>query len=540
MSNRPTVVLGLLGTTLDAGRGPARWERWRPTVALCQHEDLVVDRLELLHAPQHEELAGRVADDVRQVSPETAVVLRPLVFGDAWDFERVYAALFDLAKTFPFAPEREDYLVHITTGSHVAQICLFLLAESGHLPARLLQTAPGKGEERRGPGSHTIIDLDLSRYDRLRARFEEEKGEAVSFLKAGIATRNARFNALVDEIEKVALASRAPMLLLGPTGSGKSRLARRVYELKRARGKVKGVFAEVNCATLRGDMAASALFGHTRGAFTGAAQSREGLLRRAHQGVVFLDEIGELGADEQALLLRAIEDRVVMPVGSDREIESDFQLLCGTNRDLGQAVVEGRFREDLLARIDLWTFCLPALRDRREDIAPNVEYELERATRELGRKVSLSRDASLTYLAFATSDAALWSANFRDLSASVTRMATLAPSGRIGLAEVEREISRLREGWSRERPFDPGARVRGALGDARAAALDRFDRVQLEDVLSVCAQARSLSSAGRVLYGESRKDKRSPNDADRLKKYLARFGLDFATLARTVDRNEST
>jgi len=131
-----------------------------------------------------------------------------------------------------------------------------------------------------------------------------------------VATRNAEFNRLIEEIEVVALRSKAPMLLTGPTGAGKSRLARRIYELRQQRCGVDGAFVEVNCATLRGDTAMSALFGHKKGAFTGAMSDRPGLLREAQGGMLFLDEIGELGADEQAVLLRAVEEGVYLPVGS--------------------------------------------------------------------------------------------------------------------------------------------------------------------------------------------------------------------------------
>src|SRR5207244_2603721 len=140
-----------------------------------------------------------------------------------------------------------------------------------------------------------IIDLDLSRYDRIASRFQQEQREGVSYLKGGIETRNAAFNRLIDRIEQVAIATRDPLLLMGPTGAGKSRLARRIYELKKARHLIKGAFIDVNCATLRGDGATSALFGHVQGAFTGALKDRSGLLRSADGGVLFLDEIGELG-----------------------------------------------------------------------------------------------------------------------------------------------------------------------------------------------------------------------------------------------------
>jgi transcriptional regulatory protein RtcR len=116
----------------------------------------------------------------------------------------------------------------------------------------------------------------------------------------------------------------------------------------------------------------SALFGHVKGAFTGAVQSRPGLLRSADGGVLLLDEIGELGLDEQAMLLHAIEDKAFLPVGTDREAQSDFQLGAGTNRDLSQAVRIGRFRDDLLARINLWTFRLPGLPRPRDAALPSA------------------------------------------------------------------------------------------------------------------------------------------------------------------------
>src|SRR6185437_12178074 len=147
---------------------------------------------------------------------------------------------------------------------------------------------------------------------------------------------------------------------------------------KKLRHQLPGNFVEVNCATLRGDGAMSALFGHIKGAYTGAVQERAGLLRSANKGLLFLDEIGELGADEQAMLLRALEEKRFLPVGSDKEVQSDFQLIAGTNRDLGQRVREGSFRDDLYARLNLWTFQLPGLADRAEDIEPNLDFELER------------------------------------------------------------------------------------------------------------------------------------------------------------------
>ena len=521
-----TVVLGFVGVQIDSADPARRWDRWRPTVDLCRHEDLEVARFELICDPKHDAIADTLEADIARVSPETEVRRHAMSLKSPWDFEEVYGRLHDLSRTLAFDADEEDLLVHITTGTHVAQICLFLLTESRHFPGRLLQTSPPR---RSGghPGRYTIIDLDLSRYDRIAARFEEEQREGADFLKGGIETRSEAFNRTIDRIEHVAVHSRAPILLTGPTGVGKSALARRIDELRRARRQVEGPFVEVNCATLRGEQAMPALFGHTKGAFTGAMTSREGLMKRADQGTLFLDEIGELGLDEQAMLLRALEEKRFLPVGADQEVESDFQLLAGTNRDLFAAVREGRFREDLLARIQIWTFELPSLSARREDLEPNLDFELRAAGESLGRRVAMNREAREAFLRFATDPATPWERNFRDLNAAVVRMATLAGSHRIGVGEVAEEVARLRSSWSARESLDSDELLERVLGSDRVADLDRFDRVQLADVLEVCGASRSLSEAGRTLFAASRARKASSNDADRLRKYLAKFGLAF-------------
>lgn len=523
--SRKTVVLGLVGAQLDHGSGANRWEKWRPSVAVCQHEELLVHRLELLYQQRFRDVANTVAEDVRSVSPETEVRLHNLELEDPWDFEKVYEALHGFARSYRFDTDAEEYLVHITTGTHVAQICMFLLAESRYFPAKLLQTSPGR-KEAYVPGSFQIVDLDLSKYDRIATRFHQEQRDAVSFLKSGIETRNARFNSLIERIEQVAVHSREPLLLMGPTGAGKSRLARQIYELKRARHQVDGAFVDINCATIRGEGAMSTLFGHVRGSFTGAMKDRPGLLRTANRGVLFLDEIGELGPDEQAMLLRALEEKVFLPLGADREVKSDFVLIAGTNRDLGAMVREGKFRDDLLARINLWTFTLPSLRERAEDLEPNIDFELEQFGRRNGVQVAFNKEARQKFVRFATSPAAEWRGNFRDLNGAVVRMATLARGGRITTEVVDEEIDRLLHSW--RSTSDDCSALLGTLFDRAALdELDLFDRAQLERVIDVCRKARSLSEAGRLLFSASRAKRSSVNDADRLKKYLARFGLEW-------------
>jgi transcriptional regulatory protein RtcR len=526
---KPTTVIGFLGSTLDASKfGPSRWMKWRPSVALAMHEDLRVDRFVMIHGNAHRRLAEYVYEDIASVSPETHVERHVIDFDDAWDFEEVYGKLLDFSRTLDLDPETEDLLVHITTGTHVAQICLFLLTEANYLPGRLLQTQPGKRVDGTAPGTWSIIDLDLSRYDSIATRFAVASAESTSFLKSGIETRNAAFNTMIEEIEQVASRTRAPILLMGPTGAGKSQLARRIFELKKLKRQVSGQFVEVNCATLRGDSAMSALFGHRKGAFTGAAADRPGLLRTADGGMLFLDEIGELGLDEQAMILRAIEDKRFLPVGADREAESNFQLIAGTNRDLARCVADGTFREDLYARLNLWTFALPGLAARREDIAPNLDYELDRHAEREGERVTFNKEARERYLAFAVAPEASWSGNFRDLAASVTRMATFSPQGRIDAAVVTTEMARLRRLW--EGVTAEKDRLAALLAPEAIAAIDPFDRAQLAFVVETCQASRSLSEAGRKLFAASREKRASTNDADRLRKYLMRFDLAWSDL----------
>ena len=520
---KPIITFGFLGSTLDRAQGAERWSKWRPTVAMCQHDDLLISRLELLVEPKFADLAKSVVADIGKVSPETEVVVHEFALKDPWDFQEVYERLYDFVRGYDFKPEKEDCLIHLTTGTHVAQICWFLLNEANFIPARLLQTSPSRegGRDAKASGRYEIIDIDLSKYDRLSTRFAQEQERTLDFLKSGIATKSKGFNKLIEQIELVAVNSKAPILITGPTGAGKSMLAGRIYDLRRSRAGMNGRFVEVNCATLRGDQAMSALFGHKRGSFTGAASDRPGLLKEADKGLIFLDEIGELGLDEQAMLLRALEDKTFLPLGSDKAVQSDFQLIAGTNCDLRAQVAAGKFRDDLLARINLWTFTLPSLAERREDIAANLDFELERYAKMHRRQVRMNKEAREAFIKFAKGPEAKWSANFRDLNAAVTRMATLAPKGRITVECVEAEAARLREGWWE--PTQKSDLKNSFCGDLEP--LDPFDRVQLEFVIKTCRESKTLSDAGRKLFAISRTKRSKMNDADRLKKYLKRFDL---------------
>ena len=171
------VVFSFLGTQLDnAGSEIDRWQKWRPNLSLVMREDFITHRLVLfVQGKRFSDLLRRVKSDIELTSPETEVIIAPLDYRDPWDFQSVYEALLDYTRLYQFDPSREHYLVNMTTGTHVAQICLFLLTEANYFPASLLQSSPARGRQSPYLGNILEIDLDLSKYDGLATRFENEK-----------------------------------------------------------------------------------------------------------------------------------------------------------------------------------------------------------------------------------------------------------------------------------------------------------------------------------------------------------------------------
>ncbi|WP_323039644.1 RNA repair transcriptional activator RtcR family protein [Gemmobacter sp.] len=517
------VAIGFLGTQLDMGKRRG----WRPSVQLCAHPGFAVDRLELIHDQHHHQLACTVAADIRALSPTTEVRLVRIDMADPWDFQEVYGKLYDFAAGYGFDEDRERYHVHLTTGTHVAQICWFLLTESRHVPARLVQTGPPRNG---GPpqGKLDVIDLDLARYNALQRRFEAAAREHSSLLLGGVETRNPAMRALVERLDRVATASDAPILLLGEPGTGKSALAAHIHELKLIRRRIKGRLVHVNCTTLRGGQALPALFGQRRAATGIAGSERPGFLREADGGVLFLDRIDELGADEQAAVLQAIETGRYCPVGSEAEVTARFHLIASASDDPGALVRGGRLRADLHARLSQWVFRLPPLRDRREDIAALLLALVDGSEQQLGRRTGFNADAMARYLRFACDPATPWPGNLRDLHASVHRLAVLAERGRVTLPMVDTEIATLAAQWMAVGRNDDQALLASVL--PASVRLDEFDRAQLAAVIRACRECPSLAAAGRRLFAVSREEKTTQNDSDRLRKYLARFGLDWGTV----------
>ncbi|MGO2364966.1 MAG: sigma 54-interacting transcriptional regulator, partial [Psychrobacter sp.] len=227
-----------------------------------------------------------------------------------------------------------------------------------------------------------------------------------------------------------------------------------------------------------------------------------------------------------------------------------FQLMAGTNKDLRQAVADGEFRADLFARLNTWTFFLPSLKDRLEDLPANIDYELARLGSEQQQHYRFTPEARQLYEAFAMSADATWQGNFRDLTASMIRLTTLAESKVIRNDDVQAEIERLTHLWElpdslngsnslskKSATLDSETIEQGShnilikyLDEETLATIDPFDAVQLAYVIEICINHRNQAAAGRYLYANSRDKLKSPNDSDRLRKYLMKFGLRFDEL----------
>jgi NtrC-family two-component system response regulator AlgB len=248
-----------------------------------------------------------------------------------------------------------------------------------------------------------------------------------------LESRSPRVRQLLGVLAKAA-SHDVSVLLRGENGTGKSQLARQLHALS---ARAKGPFVVVNCPTLSEELLASELFGHARGAFTGAVKDQPGRVEAASGGTLFLDEIGELPPSLQAKLLRFLQDRAFERVGESQTRTADVRIVAATNRDLEADVAAGRFRQDLLFRLNTFEVVVPPLRERREDIAPLAHRFLALLARETPGAVrrELSADAESAIVSYD------WPGNIRELRNAMERAAILAAGPRIGVDLLPERIA---------------------------------------------------------------------------------------------------
>jgi transcriptional regulator with GAF, ATPase, and Fis domain len=253
--------------------------------------------------------------------------------------------------------------------------------------------------------------------------------------------------AVISRIAKVSPTD-STVLITGETGSGKELVARAIH--KRS-NRSSGVFVSVNCAVIPRDLIASELFGHEKGAFTGAMQRRLGRFELAEGGTILLDEVGDLPAETQIALLRVLQERVFERVGGDRPIRCDVRVVAATNRDLQKAIAEGAFRSDLFYRLNVFPLEMPPLRDRREDIPLLIHYFIDRYAKQAGKRITRVSRKSLDLL-----QQYPWPGNVRELQNIVERSVILCETEEFSVDEKWLSWTRvpLDEPASQPRLFD--------------------------------------------------------------------------------------
>ena len=247
---------------------------------------------------------------------------------------------------------------------------------------------------------------------------------------ANIVGRSPEMEKLYRIIAKAGQSAH-PVLILGESGTGKELVAKSIHFSGMFRDKP---FIPVDCGSLVPTLIESELFGHVRGAFTGATNPKDGLLAIAEGGTVFLDEIGELPIDLQAKLLRAIQEKEIRPVGSVKRVPINVRILAATNRNLERAVTEGTFRRDLFFRLNVLTLRIPALRERRQDIPLLVAHFLERIGRDAGMEKTICDDALKALLSYD------WPGNVRELENSLERACALTSANQIQIRDLPTQI----------------------------------------------------------------------------------------------------
>lgn len=234
---------------------------------------------------------------------------------------------------------------------------------------------------------------------------------------------------LQEQIRLVAPVDTLTVLIRGASGTGKENVARHIHALSE---RADAPFIAVDCGTLPKELAASELFGHVKGAFTGATENKTGMFAAADHGTLFLDEVGNLSQEVQMLLLRALQEKRYRPVGGKEEVKADIRLVAATNEDLERAITEGRFREDLFHRLNEFPLYVPLLAECPEDIIPLAEFMLDTANRELGKDVKgFDRNTQRILKAYP------WPGNIRELKGVVKRAALLAKEDWITSEDVD-------------------------------------------------------------------------------------------------------
>ena len=464
-----------------------------PVLRLLDESDRRYDAAWILSIPAGREPTEKLARAAQGRCGEASV--RVIEVDDPSDYRKLFRALGPViaAARRDFPPGAWTIDVLLSAGTPQAQTLWVVLVQAGMLEARMLQVIPAVFVGKTHPRAIREVKLDIEGFPEIRAlRAEvrrlraETRGPA-----AELVGESEPMRALRSRVARIA-ASEVPVLVLGETGTGKELVARAIHA---GGARSKGPFVAENCGVFAEGVAASELFGHEAGAFTGAAARRRGVFEQAHGGTLLLDEVGELAPRVQTGLLRVLQEGALRRVGGEAKVAVDVRVIAATHRDLSAMVAEGSFREDLYYRLRGATVEVPPLRERAGDVPLLVRAFLG------DREVEVTREAMRALGSYP------WPGNVRELGAEVMRWSVFCED-RVDLADLAPEIR--------------SPEARRAIGAEPAAPSEVTTLAAAVEV----AERAAIGAAMRAEQGNlSRAARALGIDRNTLKRKLAGHGL---------------
>ncbi len=426
----------------DSDRGPViRLLEQSEPASGCE----VYQRALVLTVPEGRARAEALATEMQGFVGQVEV--RVIAIDDPSDYAALFQRLVPLASELERTAPGEQWKLDVllSSGTPQAQTLWVILVQAALLRARMLQVIPAAFVPTPHPKAIREVSLEIEGFPEIRVLRAE-----VSRLRAEIRARGSKLIAgsepmrrLMERVVRVA-QSELPVLVVGETGVGKELVARAIHD---GSPRAEGPFIAENCAALAESVLASELFGHEASAFTGATSRHRGLFEQASGGTILLDEIGELSAQVQAMLLRVLQERTVRRVGGEQAVRVDVRVVAATHRDLAQMVRDGQFREDLFYRLRGATLSVPPLRERVADLPAMIQAFLHEASGDRRRRtLPITTEAMQLLAAYA------WPGNVRELRSEVHRWAVFCDD-QVAPSDLASEI----RGGSPPRPPPPAA-----------------------------------------------------------------------------------
>ena len=380
------------------------------------------DRVTLISTPKTEKNTSLTADAIKVLHPEAAVDILDLPLEDPTDYVEILQGLRKRISAINENTTGSRLFVSVSSGTPQMHACWVLLAAGGEIPATLLNVRPQKFVTN---GRPLISEIEITTQGLPAARARVCETDAPYTITPDFERIIAKIGIVGDhpkikralEIGSTLSPSKSPILILGETGTGKELFAKFVHLMS---GRIPERFVPLNCAAIPPELVESVIFGHKKGAFTGAVNDQSGKFDHADGGTLFLDELGELSPSIQAKLLRVIEDCVIEPIGAKKPYKVDVRVIAATNKNLRRAIKKGQFREDLYYRLNVGEISLPPLRERRSDIPKLALHILDRIN------ASLKIPKRLTAASLSRLENYSWPGNVRDLQNAIERSARLS------------------------------------------------------------------------------------------------------------------